>query len=100
MMGLDVDVPRHFLHSLKHLQLVWIHFWETWAKSEVPVDLLESIESAVQDCEASFKHRAVTKALNVPGMDGVRKAARLRARVAAGYTNAIFNLQQDKIEIN
>ena len=100
VMCLDIDVPCHLLQSLEHLQLVWVHFGIARAKSEVLVDLLEPVESAVQNCETSFKHRAVAKALDVPGMDGVRKVADLGAGAVAGNALTILGLQQDKIKIN
>lgn len=100
MMRLDVDVPCYLLQSLEHLQLVWVHFGVAGTKSEVLVDLLESVESAIQNREGSFKDCAVAKALDVPGMNGVRKVANLWAGSVTGHALAILGLQQDKIKIN
>ena len=100
MMCLDVDVPCHLLQSLEHLQLVRVHLGVPWTKSEVLINLLESVKSAVQNREASLKHRAVAKALDVPGVDRVGKVADLGTGAVAGYAFTILGLQQDKIKID
>jgi hypothetical protein len=89
---LNVDVSSHFFQSAEHLQLRRIHGGVTRTKSEILINLLESIEGRVQYCEAPLKNCAVPEGVDIASVNCVGEMTNLRTGTIAWDTFSINGL--------
>lgn len=89
VIALDVQETGDLLQSAEHLQLVGMHFLVTFAETEVLIDVLETLETLVEDRDRALDDRAVLEAVYVPGVDLLDALAGFRARSVAGHAFAV-----------
>lgn len=92
MVSLDVDVASNFLDGGEQVKPRGIHGWITRTEGEVLVNLLEPIEGAIKDGQASLDYGAVLEASNVASVDGVAEMAGFGTRTVAWHTLSIHSL--------
>ena len=89
---MDVYVASYFFDGGEDFKFGWIHGGIAWTKSEILINLLESVEGAVKDGEATLNDGAVLEAFNVARMDSVAKMAGFRTDPITGDTLSSHSL--------
>ena len=64
------------------------------AKSVVVINMLETHEAMVSDCDVALNNSAVLQRVDVSGVDGIRKVTNFGAGSVTGYAFAVLNLQR------
>ena len=90
---MDVYVSCHFFQSAEDLQFGWVHGRIAGTKSEILINLLESIEGRVQDGETPFKNCAVPERVDIASVNCVCEMTNLRTGTIAGDAFSINGLK-------
>lgn len=69
-----------------------MHFLVSFAETEIPVHVLESLKALVQNCDGSLDDGAILEAVDIPGMHFLDTFAGFRARSVAGHAFTVQRL--------